>query len=144
MIWRRVPMTDYMLSEDDLAACFGAVADILSPSGLYVADMNTRYFLEHEWGVCAIRELGGYVQIEQSHFDPVTAQNTTRLTGFIGSDEHGYERFDEIHTERAYPAETVTDLMERAGLRVEALYDGFTFDPPGPRTQRIVWVARKR
>jgi hypothetical protein len=65
------------------------------------------------------------------------------LTGFVGDDEAGYERFDEVHVERAYPPEVVRDLIGRAGLRVEACYDSFTTIPPGPYTQRIFWAARR-
>lgn len=134
---------NYMLSEADLAACFGAVAAALAPGGLYIADMNTRHFLEFEWGECFISEHEGYVQIERSHFDANTAQVAMHLTGFVGNDKHGYERFDELHVERAYPAETVAALLAAAGLEVEARYHGFSLSPPGPRSQRIVWVARK-
>lgn len=134
---------NYMPTEADLAACFHAVAGVLAPGGLYVADMNTRHFLEHDWGECVIQEHDGYVQIERSHFDGASERNVMVLTGFVGDDDQGYERFDELHVERAYPPETVTALMERAGLRVEALYDSFTLQPPGPETQRIFWVARK-
>jgi hypothetical protein len=105
--------------------------------------MNTRHFLEFDWGECAVREQEGYVQIERSAFDPARGTNAMLLTGFIGDDEAGYERFDELHIERAYPPGQVSAWIEAAGLRVEALYDSFTFAPPGPRTQRIFWVARK-
>lgn len=134
---------NYLPTEADLAACFHAVASVLASGGLYVADMNTRHFLEYDWGECVIQEYDGYVQIERSHFDSASEQNIMVLTGFVGDDDQGYERFDELHIERAYPPETVTALMERAGLRVEALYDSFTLQPPGPDTQRIFWVARK-
>jgi hypothetical protein len=66
------------------------------------------------------------------------------LTGFVGDDEQGYHRFDEIHIERAYPAETITRLLEEANLHVEAAYDCFTFQPFYERSQRIAWVARKK
>lgn len=134
---------NYLLCEDDLAACFAAAARVLAPGGLYVADMNTRHFLEHDWGECLVREQDGYVQIERSSFDPARATNSMVLTGFVGDDESGYERFDELHVERAYPPELVSALIAHAGLRVEAVYDSFTFSPPGPRTQRIFWVARR-
>jgi len=134
---------NYMLSAADLAACFVAAAHALAPGGLYVADMNTRHFLEFDWGECAVREQDGYVQIERSQFDPVDSTNSMRLTGFVGDDATGYERFDELHVERAYPPELVDALLEQAGLRVEAQYDSFTFSAPGPHTQRIFWVARK-
>ncbi|GAB4430649.1 MAG: class I SAM-dependent methyltransferase [Chloroflexi bacterium OHK40] len=134
---------NYMLTEEDLAACFVAAATALAPGGLYVADMNTRHFLEFDWGTCAINEQPGYVQIERSHFDPSNATSTMLLTGFVGDDTSGYTRFDELHIERAYPPETVDALLAAAGLRVEARYDSFTTSPPGPQTQRIFWVARK-
>jgi ubiquinone/menaquinone biosynthesis C-methylase UbiE len=134
---------NYMLDEADLAACFAAVANVLAPGGLYVADMNTRHFLEFDWGECLVREQEGYVQIERSAFDPARDTNAMLLTGFVGDDGAGYERFDELHVERAYPPEQVSAMLEAAGLTVEAIYDSFTFAPPGPRTQRIFWVARR-
>ena len=134
---------NYMLTEEDLAACFQAAARALAPGGLFVADMNTRYFLEHDWGTCEVIEQSGFVQVSQSHFEPATACSTMVLTGFAGDDERGYRRFDETHIERAYSPEVVGGLLEAAGLCVEAAYDCFTFQPPGERTQRIAWVARK-
>lgn len=134
---------NYMLSEADLAACFAGAAHALAPGGLYVADMNTRHFLANDWGDCLVREQDGYIQIERSQFDPGRDTNSMLLTGFVGDDERGYARFDELHIERAYPPEQVAALLERAGLHVEAAYDSFTFSPPAERTQRIFWVARK-
>ncbi len=135
---------NYMLTEEDLAACFSTAAEALAPEGLFVADMNTRYFLEHEWGEVEIIERPGFIQVNRSHFDPLTACSTMRLIGFVGDDDDGYERFEEVHIERAYPPETVTSLIGAAGLTVEAVYDCFTTQPIGERTQRIAWVARKR
>ena len=134
---------NYLPTTDELAACFAGVATALTPGGLYVADMNTRHVLEYEWGACSVREQDGYVQIERSSFDATIAANTMLLTGFVGDDMTGYLRFDECHIEYCYPPELVTALLEAAGLHVEACYDSFTLSPPGPRAQRIFWVARK-
>lgn len=134
---------NYLLDERDLAACFKGVARVLAPSGLLVADMNTRYFLEYDWGVCEVIEQAGLVQVTQSYFDPAAACSTMVLTGFAGDDERGYTRFDETHVERAYAPEVVEQLLRAAGLEIEAVYDCFTFQPVVDRTQRIAWVARK-
>ncbi len=134
---------NYLLTAEDLAACFHGVAATLAPGGLFIADMNTRHFLAHDWGECAIHEQAGYVQIERSQFDPANDSNTMLLTGFVGDDQRGYQRFDELHTERAYPPELVNTLLIAAGLSVEGTYDSFTLSRPGPRTQRIFWAARK-
>ncbi|MCS6839677.1 MAG: class I SAM-dependent methyltransferase [Roseiflexaceae bacterium] len=135
---------NYMLTEEDLKACFSTAAEALAPGGLFVADMNTHYFLEHEWGEVEVIERPGFIQVSRSRFDPATACSTMRLIGFVGDDDSGYERFEEVHVERAYAPETVASLIAAAGLTVEAVYDCFTTQPIGERTQRIAWVARKR
>jgi SAM-dependent methyltransferase len=134
---------NYLLAEPDLASCFAGVAAALRPGGLFFVDMNTRHFLEHDWGVCDVLERPGFVQVAQSHFESTNACSTMVLTGFAGDDEHGYQRFDETHIERAYAPEIVAGLLEAAGLQIEASYDCFTFQPAHDRTQRIAWVVRK-
>lgn len=134
---------NYLQTSDELLACFEGVAWALDAGGLFVGDMNTRWFLEHDWGECEVQEQPGYVQINRSHFDPANSTSTLLLTGFAGDDQRGYERFDEQHVERAYPPEAITALLEQAGLHVEATYDSFTFLQPTERTQRIMWIARK-
>jgi len=134
---------NYLLTEPDLARCFSSAARALRPGGLFFADMNTRHFLEYDWGVCEVLERPGFVQVRQSHFDSASACSTMALTGFAGDDEGGYQRFDETHVERAYAPEVVADLLAAAGLRVETAYDCFTFQPAYERSQRIAWVARR-
>ncbi|NJM07913.1 class I SAM-dependent methyltransferase [Candidatus Gracilibacteria bacterium] len=134
---------NYMLSERDLAACFRSAAFALAPGGLLIADMNTQHFLQYDWGECVIHELIDYVQVEQSYFDPQHAIVTMALSCFVGDDEHGYERIDEVHRERAYDDAVVRRLIAEAGLYIEASYDSFTFEPPADATQRIFYIARK-
>jgi SAM-dependent methyltransferase len=134
---------NYLLEERELMACFEGVAHVLAPHGLLVADMNTRHFLEHDWGTCEVIEQAGLVQVTQSYFDPAAACSTMVLSCFAGDDQRGYTRFDETHIERAYAPEVVEGLLHSAGLAVEALYDCFTFQPITERTQRFAWVARK-
>jgi SAM-dependent methyltransferase len=134
---------NYLLHEHELAACFEGVARVLAPGGLLVADMNTRYFLEHDWGTCAVIEQAGLVQVTQSYFDPAAGCSTMVLSCFAGDDQHGYTRFEETHIERAYAPDVVERLLLAAGLEIEALYDCFTFQPITERTQRFAWVARK-
>jgi ubiquinone/menaquinone biosynthesis C-methylase UbiE len=134
---------NYLLHEHELAACFEGLARVLAPGGLLVADMNTRYFLEHDWGTCEVIEQAGLVQVTQSYFDPAAGCSTMVLSCFAGDDQRGYTRFDETHIERAYAPDVVERLLLAAGLEIEALYDCFTFQPITERTQRFAWVARK-
>lgn len=134
---------NYLLSGGELAACFAGVAGLLRPGGVFIADMNTRYYLEHGWGDYAVIERPEFVQISQSHFDPLTDRLTMRLSGFVGNDQHGYQRFDETHIEQAYPLSLVASLLVQAGLQIEAAYECFTLQPADPHTERVAWVVRR-
>ncbi len=134
---------NYLLDERELAACLEGMACVLAPGGLLVADMNTRSFLEYDWGTCEVIEQAGLVQVSQTYFDPTAECSTMVLSCFAGDDQRGYTRFDETHIERAYAPEVVEHLICSAGLELEALYDCFTFQPIAERTQRFAWVARK-
>jgi len=134
---------NYLLDERDLESCFEGIARVLAPGGLLVTDMNTRSFLQYDWGTCEVIEQAGLIQVTQSYFDPAAECSTMVLSCFAGDDQRGYTRFDETHIERAYAPEIVERLLRSAGLEVEALYDCFTFQPIAERTQRFAWVARK-
>jgi SAM-dependent methyltransferase len=134
---------NYLLTDDDLAACFRAVAALLRPGGLFIADMNSRYVLQHVWVGCEVHEQHGYTQVQQIAFDAASDRSTLRLIGMVGDDEQGYARFEEQHTQRAYNPERVAALLQAAHLQVEAAYDAFTTASPGPEAQRFVWVCRK-
>jgi SAM-dependent methyltransferase len=134
---------NYLLAEEDLARCFAGVGRVLRPGGLFLADMNTRHFLEHDWPAADVLERPGFIQVTQSYFDSANACSTMVLTGFAGDDAGGYRRFDETHIERAYEPQIVAALLARAGLVLEAAYDCFTFQPMHDLSQRIAWVARK-
>ena len=54
-----------------------------------------------------------------------------------------YRRYEEIHYQRAYSVEDIARLLEEAGLKLEAIYDGFTFDPSSEQSERICFVARE-
>ncbi|MEO7912317.1 MAG: class I SAM-dependent methyltransferase, partial [Roseiflexaceae bacterium] len=134
---------NYLLDERELAACFEGMARVLAPGGVLVVDMNSRYFLEHDWGTCEVIEQAGLAQVSQSYFDPAAECSTMVLSCFAGDDQRGYTRFDETHIERAYAPAVVERLLYAAGLEREALYDCFTFQPITRRTQRFAWVARQ-
>ena len=49
---------------------------------------------------------------------------------------------DEI-TERAYPIETLTDMLKKAGFDTVQVYDDLKLTPPRDTSERICFVAKK-
>lgn len=134
---------NYLLDRDDLARCFAAVDRALLPGGLFCFDLATDYFLRHYWNGTEVDDFDDFTQIMQSSYDETTGRSTLVLTGFIKTSAERYRRFREVHVERAYEAEIVGQLLNAAGLQLEAIYDCFTLQPPNDRSLRIMYVARR-
>ncbi|MCD8022189.1 MAG: class I SAM-dependent methyltransferase [Lachnospiraceae bacterium] len=62
---------------------------------------------------------------------------------FEGAAEDFYERYEEVHYQRAWSISHVCDLLEEAGLHLEAVYDAFTWDEPTQESERVYFVARE-
>ncbi|MDP9314720.1 MAG: class I SAM-dependent methyltransferase [Chloroflexota bacterium] len=135
---------NYLTAEAELACCLAAVARALVPQGLFCFDLATDYFLRHYWQGVEFEEFDGYSQVMHSHYDAATGCSTLVLTGFTATASGSYQRFREVHVERAYPDVVVRQLLAQAGLVVEAVYDCFTLQPPNERSLRLMYVARRR
>ena len=55
-----------------------------------------------------------------------------------------FERFDEVHYQKAYTLEKIQELLERAGMQFVTAYDAFTKEPPKATSERIYVVAREK
>lgn len=136
---------NYLLTEDDLRRCFGCVYRALISGGVFVFDMNTIYGLAEFWGTRTMsRETPEITSIWQNRFDPETRVSTLHLVfGEKEPDGTFREKFEEIHEERAYTENEVRRALEAAGFAESHFYHHGSFLPVGPRTTRMMVVARK-
>ena len=54
-----------------------------------------------------------------------------------------YQKFEEVHLQRAYPLSEVKRLLTEAGMTFVAAYDVLTHEEPGPECERMYIVARE-
>ena len=54
-----------------------------------------------------------------------------------------YDRTQEEHFERAYSLDEIKRFIEKSGMKFEAAYDAFTFEPVKENSERIYVVARE-
>jgi SAM-dependent methyltransferase len=136
---------NYILEEEDLLKVFRLVDNYLDPGGYFIFDMNTVHKYRDLMGETTIaesRDEGSFIW--DNYFDEEEMINSYELTLFIPEGEEGlYRRYEEEHAQRAYNIETVSSLIEQAGLQLEAVYDAFTKDAPGPDSERVYFVARE-
>jgi len=143
---------NYMTSDEDLLSVFRLVNNYLDKDGVFIFDMNTEYKYKELMGDTTIAENREDVSfIWENLYDEEKRLNEYCLTLFAKAetedeDEEGpalYEKYEEVHLQRAYPLAEVKRLLAEAGMTFVAAYDVLTHEVPGPECERMYIVARE-
>ena len=133
---------NYLTSEDDLLKVFRLVNNYLDRDGLFVFDLKTAYYYEHALGNrVRVEDYEDATMIWDNSFDAATGTNEYALTIFRTENGEDYRRSDEVHVQRAYSVETIRRLLEEAGMRFIAAYDGYSDRPATETSERLLIVA---
>ena len=135
---------NYITDEDDLLQVFRLVNNYLEPNGLFIFDINTIYKFKN------ILSDNSYGQTTQNaaytwenYYDEDENINEFYTNFFIKNSGGSYDRFEECHYEKGYTVEKIKELLDKAGLIFEAVYDDNSFDAPRPDSQRLYFIARE-
>lgn len=135
---------NYVTEEEGLRQVFRLVNNYLDPGGLFIFDMNMpcKYEQIGSRTIAEDREEASFIW--ENTYDPEEQINEYALALFVPREDGLYERLEEYHYQKAYPAEKVTQLLTEAGLTVEAVYDAYTRDPARPDSGRLTFIAREK
>ena len=131
--------------KEELEQVFRLVNNYLDPGGIFVFDFNTEYKYREVLGdrtIAENREEGSFIW--ENYYDPEEKLNEYDLTLYIKEEDGRYKRFEETHFQRAYEAEAVKGLLEKAGFQVEKMLDAETGGELRRETERLFVAARKR
>ena len=147
---------NYMTTDEDLLQVFRLVNNYLDKDGVFIFDMNTEYKYRELMGDTTIAENREDVSfIWENLYDAEKRLNEYCLTLFAKveaeDEEDGeetektalYEKYEEVHLQRAYPLAEVKRLLAEAGMTFVAAYDVLTHEAPGPECERMYVVARE-
>lgn len=135
---------NYITEEEDLLQVFRLVNNYLDPGGLFLFDLNTVYKYETLLGQNTIaenREEGSFIW--ENDYDPETGMNVYELALFLPREDGLYEKYQELHYQRAYSLERIQELLGEAGLEFVTAYDAFTRNQPGDESERIYVLAKE-
>lgn len=133
---------NYMLEEDDLLQVFLSVKRYLKDHGVFIFDMNTRFKYEtllSENTFAENREDCSFIW--ENFYDPEDQINEYQLTLFIQNGAGAFDKFEELHFQRAYLVEEVTDVIERSGLSLKSILDVDTMREPTEESERLYYIV---
>lgn len=136
---------NYITSEDELLEVFKLVNNYLDSAGIFIFDMDTKYKYESVLAYNVIAEDRDDCSFIWSNYYYEEEQiNESNITIFTNKDGDTFERFREMHFQKAYSVETIIDLLEKANMEFLAVYDAFTHKPPRNESERVYFIARER
>ena len=134
---------NYLLTQRDLQAAFRSVYAHLEPGGWFIFDMNTEEALKVLWGDVVYSGVRNDLAWVWRNEYNETKQSADICATFFLKKGRAWERFDEVHTERAYDNKLIKRLLREAGLQIKGFYRCHTFERPTRKTNRIAVVARR-
>ncbi len=134
---------NHITDAEKLQKTFEKVSLFTAPGGLFVFDVNTEYKHREILGnQTFVYDLDDLYCVWQNTTDE-TLTTEISLDFFVRQGEQ-YFRESESFCERAWPRKQLCNLLERTGYELLKIYEGDTFQPIGPQSQRAVYVARKK
>ena len=124
---------NYVLEEEAFLDILTAAAEnYLDYGGLFLFDLNTEYKYRMLLGEQTIAENRGEGSfIWENSYDEEEKINEYELTLFIREDSGYYRKYEEVHYQRAYPLDTVKELVARSGLKLLQVCDAYTGEQIG-------------
>lgn len=146
---------NYITSEEELLKVFRLVNNYLDADGIFIFDMNTIYKYETQLAERVIAENREDCSlIWENYYDKETRINEYDITIYTKAefedeeDEEDlpplFERVEEVHLQKAYPADTIVRLLEEAGMEFVAVYGACTREAPKTDCERIYFIAREK
>ena len=132
---------NYLLdgAEDFFRAAHGA----LKPGGLLLFDVSSVYKLSAVLADNTFAATGeDWAYIWENQYHPRSGRVDMVLTGFLKQGA-GYARFEEQHSQRAYPEEELRSSLAGCGFGDVRVYEAFTREAPSPTAERLQFTARK-
>lgn len=158
---------NYILDEEDLFEVFRLAENYIDPNGMFIFDMNTEYYYKHILGertICETRDEGSFIW--ENYYDEETSINEFDMTIYakLSEDKNDdaagkkkskksnssnssannlYQRFDEVHEQKAYKISTVKRLLKKAGFGEIECFAAGTKEAPTRTTERVYFVAKR-
>jgi SAM-dependent methyltransferase len=134
---------NYILDPEDLQRAFVRLYAHTAPGGMLAFDMNSLYALSHD--LFTQTQAWGPVRHDwHAHWDRETRLCRVEMDFWVRQPNSETNRhFHETHIQRAYTVPEVRDRLHRAGYQNVECFGNYGERAPGPRSDRLLFVAEK-
>ena len=133
---------NHVTDPERLQRALGRVWLFLEAGGLFVFDVHTPAHLQSLDGGLFLDETDDAYCVWRTEYDPEQEICTYGMDVFQREGEVWY-RSSEVHEERAYSIEMLTEALQQAGFTEIQLYGDRRLHPPEAREERVFFTARK-
>lgn len=133
---------NYILEEEDLKGAFRRVREFLKEDGVFVFDMNSHYKYKEILArntFAEDREDASFIW--DNFYDEEERINEYQLSLFIQNEQGTYNKYEELHLQKAYEQEEVVSFLYEAGFSSVRVLDAETMDEVKEDTQRLYYIA---
>ena len=133
---------NYILEEDDLKEAFRRVKRFLKEDGVFIFDMNSHYKYKEILACNTFaedREDASFIW--DNFYDEEDRINEYQLSLFIQNEEGTYNKYEELHLQKAYEEGEITRLLHEAGFSTIRVLDAETMGEVKEDTQRLYFIA---
>ena len=133
---------NYILEEEDLKEAFRRVREFLKEDGVFVFDMNSHYKYKEILACNTFaedREDASFIW--DNFYDEEERINEYQLSLFIQNEQGTYNKYEELHLQKAYEQEEVVSFLYEAGFSSVRVLDAETMDEVKEDTQRLYYIA---
>ena len=133
---------NYILEKEDLKEVFTRVRRFLKEDGVFMFDMNSHYKYREILACNTFaedREDASFIW--DNFYDEEDRINEYQLSLFIQNEQGTYNKYEELHLQKAYEEEEIRTLLLEAGFLNVSTYDAETMKEVKEDTQRIYFIA---
>ena len=135
---------NYILEPERLQSALARVCAHLQPGGSFLFDVNTEYALAEGMFNQSCTRKGEPLHYRwRSRYNPDTRLCTIRMNFSYDDGSGGRQAFTEVHRQRAYSKDELTQWLRAAGFSEVFVYDAYSTDPPKKRSDRLFYFALK-
>jgi SAM-dependent methyltransferase len=135
---------NYLTGPGDVRRAFDEVLRVLAPGGVLLFDVTTatcsrRHFAD----ALDFQETEAGAVIRASRYDAASRTQLNLFTFFAAGPDGRYDRREEVHRQRIWPAAFLKKTAREAGFQVRACLADFTLKPGNDRHERLHFILQK-